>query len=141
MELINSFLIKNPTPCCFSFSCPLYKNLCPLSVVSSPVPNHLISDSPIISHLIRSSSLDSSSNFPHLLSILTFHVPIVVILDASFILFILVLLVKSPVANFQLLTWDNTMDSAVVVNPGYGRSRMLDLLLLLLFIIILSVGR
>ena len=47
--------------------------------------------------------LDRYYSFPVLISVLMFLVSIVVIIDASFILF-LVLFVISPVANFQLLS-------------------------------------
>ena len=51
IESVISFLIRNPTPFLFSLFCHLYRNVCPLSDTSSPVPFHLTSDSPIMSHL------------------------------------------------------------------------------------------
>ena len=76
IESVSFFLTRKPTPFLFSFSWPLFNNVCPLSVVTSPVPIHRISASYLL----------SSSSFPYLARLLTFHLPIDVIFDVNLIL-------------------------------------------------------
>ena len=81
---------------------------------------------------------------PHLLSVRTFHVPIVMIDLGSFRLSLtrVVLLFALPLANVAPPSWLAPMGSAVVVDPGLDRSGMVMLCVVngILNYLILSVG-
>ena len=83
-------------------------------VVSSPQPFNLVSEIPTVSHLYLLSSLVSSSIFPVLFSVLTFQVPMEVIVFGS--------LIEYPVVDVSFPSRILSMDNAVVVYPGIGRS-------------------
>ena len=108
------------TPCSYLVLFPLYHIVLPPSVVTSPLPNHLTSDKPIICHLYF---LSSSSNYiilPHCCRVRTFHVPIVVTSFNNCFCFMFI-----NVSYLPLLSWILSITSAVVVIPGLGRSGML----------------
>ena len=116
-----SLLTRNPTPCSCLSSFPLKKKLCPSSVVVVlPKFFHLISQSPRMFHLYLSILCVSSWSFPVALSVLVFHVHIVMLsLPRIFD--------DAPEAYFTPPSWC-TAEGAVLVDPGGDRSGMVWLL-------------
>ena len=99
---------------------PLKKTLCPSSVVVSPKVFRLISQSPRMFHLYLSMSCVSSWSFPTALSVLVFHVPMVMLsLPRIFD--------DAPIAYLTPPSWC-TSEGAVLVDPGGDRSGMVWLL-------------
>ena len=70
---------RNPMPCSCSSPFPLKKTLCPSFAVILPKFFHLISHSPSMFQLYLSISYVSSWSFPATLSVLVFHMPMVML--------------------------------------------------------------
>ena len=101
---------RNPMPCLCLSSFPLKKTLCPSSVVVSPKFFHLISQSPRMFHLYLSILCVTSWSLPAALSVLVFHVPMVMlslpwIFDGA------------PVAYFTPLSWCMA-EGVILVDQG-----------------------
>ena len=109
-----SLWTRNPTPCsCLSYFL-LKKILCPHTVVVSPKFFHLILQSPRMFHLYLSISCVISWSFPAAISVLVFHVPMVMsslpwIFD------------DAPVQCFTSPSWCKA-EGMVLVNLGGGRA-------------------
>ena len=74
-----SLWTRNPTPCSCLSSFPLKETLCPSSVVVSSTFFHLISQSSRMFYLYLSILCISSWSFSAALSVLMFHVPVVML--------------------------------------------------------------
>ena len=92
---------------------PLKKTLCSSSIVTSPKFFHLISQNPRMFHLYLSFSFVSSWSFLAALSVLVFHVHMVM-------LPLLRIFDDAPVAYFTSPSWC-TAEGAVLVDPGGDR--------------------
>ena len=109
-----SLSTKHPMPCSCWSSFPLKKTLRSSPVVVSPKFFHLVSQSPRMFHLYLVLSCVSSLSFPSAVSLLVFHVPMVMlslppILDGA------------SVACFPPPSWC-TVQGAVFVDSGGDRS-------------------
>ena len=112
--LTMSLWAEDPAPCSCLSSFPPKKTLCLSSVVVSPKCFHLISQSPRILHVYLSISCVGSWSFCPALSVLWFHVPMVMLsLPRIFD--------DVPVAYLTPPSWC-TAEGAVLVDPGGDRS-------------------
>ena len=108
-----SLCTRKPTPCSCLTSFPPKYTMWPPSAEISPDVFHLFSYNPMMRHLYRSISCKSSSTLPAALTVLTFHVAMVMSsLPRSL----------APVVHLSFPPWCPT-ENAVVV-PGRDRSGM-----------------
>ena len=96
-------------------SLPLKYDLWPSSVDVSQKVFHRTSQRPKMFQRYLLISYDNSSNLPAIRKVLTFQVPIVILLLTC------ILLVVTPVAYFSPPSWWGTED-AVLFDPGNGQS-------------------
>ena len=112
---------RNPMPCSCSSPFPLKKTLCPSFAVILPKFFHLISHSPSMFQLYLSISYVSSWSFPAALSVLVFHMPMVMLsLPRIFD--------DAPGAYLTPLSWC-TAERAVLLDLGGNQSGMVWLCL------------
>ena len=119
-----SLWTRNPTPYLFLSSFPLKKTLCPSSVVVSPKFFYLISQSPRMFHLYLSISCVSSWSFPAAVSVIVFHVPMLM-LSLPWRIFD-----DAPVAYLTPPSW-YMAEGTILVDLSGDRSGMVWLLVLI----------
>ena len=105
-----SLWTRNPMSCLCLSSFPLKKILCPSSVVVLPKFFYLISQSPRMYHLYLSIPWVSFWSFPAALSVLVFHVPIVMLSLPQ-------IFDDTPVAYLTPLSWC-MLEGVVLVDPS-----------------------